>query len=211
MLTQKGYDGVTMRELALKSDVALKTLCDVYGSKDDLLVEAVHDRVVMVFKTAEAAAGGLRGVARLLYFVDSGGHATVATPTLSRAIAPFVVGPVDRFGFVEIYDRCHGSGLRDIEAAGELQPWADVPGIRDRLMIAIAGVLLLWAKEQITTKRLVLETRLAAALVLAPVVTGRAHQLVVDVIRSAYDELYTRKRAIGAPAVRKRRGGAMAA
>ena len=39
-LTEKGYDGVTMEALAERAGVVKKTLYNLYGSKDDLLMAA---------------------------------------------------------------------------------------------------------------------------------------------------------------------------
>jgi AcrR family transcriptional regulator len=207
LLAKRGYDGVTMRELARQSRVATKTLYDVYGSKDELLMVSVKDRVAMVFHAAEAAAGDLTGVARVLYFVERGMHATMVTPKLSRAVAPFVAGPEDHFGMAEIYERCHGRGLREMEAAGELQPWADIPTLLSQLALTVTGVLQLWARDQIKSKHLVVQSQLAAAQVLAPTVRGEALKEVTSTIREIYRGFDVLESGRKSAAARKARGG----
>ncbi len=46
MLDEKGYAGLTMRDLAERAGVAPATLYNLYGGKDELIVEAVHDLMV---------------------------------------------------------------------------------------------------------------------------------------------------------------------
>ena len=43
LIVEHGYDGVTMRELAARSDVALKTLYQQYENKENLLSRAVEE------------------------------------------------------------------------------------------------------------------------------------------------------------------------
>lgn len=54
MIAEKGYSGVTMRELAEKSGVAYKSLYDLYGSKDNLLGKAIEERLRLVLNPSTA-------------------------------------------------------------------------------------------------------------------------------------------------------------
>ena len=83
-----------MREIARRSRrVTLKTLYEITGSKDELLIAAVRDRVNAVFTKAEEKAEGLRGVPRLLHDVDLYSNGVRSTAAFSRAVAPAVGGP----------------------------------------------------------------------------------------------------------------------
>jgi AcrR family transcriptional regulator len=190
LLSECGYDGVTMRDLAKGSGVALKTLYNVYGSKDEVLIASVQDRVAQVFERSFATAGRKRGVSLLLHFVESGGTATIATPTLSKAIAPFVAGPVDRFGFRPIYYRCHKRALDEIALDGDLHPWVTAEEVLDAVFTALTGVLLVWAKEQIGMKYLNLYNRLAVCQVLALMTRDKTLQQVMAIAKTAHKEIY---------------------
>lgn len=196
LLSERGYDGVTMRDLAKSSGVALKTLYNVYGSKDDVLIASVRDRVTQVFERSAVTAGKKRSVSLLLHFVESGGAATIATPTLSKAIAPFVAGPVDRFGFRPIYDRCHKRALDEMALDGDLHPWANSEGVLEAVFTALTGVLLVWAKDQIEMKDLNIYNRLAVCQVLSLMARGDAHRQSMAIAKAAYEEI-RKKRKLG--------------
>lgn len=195
LLATRGYDGITMRDLARMSGVAFKTLYNIYGSKDDLLIASVRDRVAQVFERSAVAAGKKSGISLLLHFVDSASAGTLATPTLSKAIAPLISGPVDKFGLREIFNRCHKRALDDIERAGDFQPWADVESVLDALLTTLRGSLLMWSKEQIETSDLPFHDRLAVCQVLMLTVRGNALRESTAVAKAAFIEIY-RKRSV---------------
>ena len=170
-----------MRELADLSGVTLKTLYDIHGSKDDLLIAAVRERVNAVF-TERDDAEGLRGVARMMYYVDLHSEGVRATTAFSRAVAPLLAGPVDRFGARDMYLRLHGRAFDDIREAGELRAGADPVRLIEALMIAMLGILLVWAREQISTDEFHALNRLTAAQMALPVVTGRSAAAALAVI-----------------------------
>jgi AcrR family transcriptional regulator len=174
-----------MRELADRGGVTLKTLYDIYGSKDDLLIAAVRERVNSVFTEREHAQG-LEGVPRLFYYVDLHSNGIRSTPAFSRAVAPLLAGPVDRFGARELYLRLHGRAFDDIRAAGELRPGADPVRLIEALMITMLGTLLVWAREQISSDELFALNRLTAAQTVLPVVTGASASAATAVIDAFY-------------------------
>lgn len=190
LLSECGYDGVTMRDLAKRSGVALKTLYNVYGGKDEVLIASVQDRVAQVFERSFAAAGRKRGVSLLFHFVESGGAATIATPTLSKAIAPFVAGAADRFGFRPIYYRCHKRALDEMALDGDFHPWVNADEVLDAIFTALTGVLLVWAKDQIGMKYLNVYNRLAVCQVLALVARGKSLQQCMTIAKAAHREIY---------------------
>jgi AcrR family transcriptional regulator len=60
-----GYEALNIRDLAAASGVALKTLYNLYGSKDELLLAAVADLLSDV-QNLEPVAGAEPGIPRLL-------------------------------------------------------------------------------------------------------------------------------------------------
>jgi AcrR family transcriptional regulator len=182
LLTARGVAGVTMRELAQLSGVTLKTLYDIYGSKDALLVAAVRDRAYSVFSTREEAAHGLKGVPRLLYYVDLHSNGVRATTAFSRVVAPLLAGPGDRFGARELYARFHGRALEDIREAGELKPGVDPSRILEALNVTLDALLIVWAKDQISTDELFELNRLTVAQMVLPVVTGESAKAAMAAI-----------------------------
>jgi AcrR family transcriptional regulator len=186
LLTDRGAAGVTMREIAHRSGVTLKTLYDIYGSKDELLVAAVRERVNAVFTKAEEVSEGLKGVPRLLHYVDLHSDGVRATQAFSRAVAPLLAGPVDRFGSEEVYIRFHGAALNDVREAGELRAGADPVRIVQVLMLTMTGTLQIWAKDQVSADEMFALNRLIAAQTVLPVVTGESARAAAAVVDQYY-------------------------
>lgn len=55
MLAEAGYDGLSMRELAARANVAVSTIYTAFGSKDDLIYEASSDLYQQSFSPASAS------------------------------------------------------------------------------------------------------------------------------------------------------------
>ena len=84
-----GYDALTMKDLAQASEVSVKTLYNLYGSKDELLLAAVVDLLGFLAEqsTVQAAAPG---IARLRANLEAVSAQVVANPayadTMARAL-----------------------------------------------------------------------------------------------------------------------------
>lgn len=70
LIGTKGVDGLTMRELADKSGVALATLYNIYGSKDVLVSYAVNDFFEKILETGVVASPGKTTLERMLGLLD---------------------------------------------------------------------------------------------------------------------------------------------
>ena len=55
LMADRGYDGVTMRELAEKSLVSVPTLYNLFGGKNKLLFAAVESYFLDLMRNAERA------------------------------------------------------------------------------------------------------------------------------------------------------------
>lgn len=66
----KGVDGLTMRELAEKSDVALATLYNIFGSKDVLVGYAVNDFLEGILDLSVQKAPKKASLEKLLLVLD---------------------------------------------------------------------------------------------------------------------------------------------
>jgi AcrR family transcriptional regulator len=65
-ITAAGYDGINVRDVAAASGVALKTLYNLYGSKDELMLAAVAELLSDV-QQLEHVAGAEPGIPGTLH------------------------------------------------------------------------------------------------------------------------------------------------
>jgi len=85
-ITAVGYDGINVRDVAAASGVALKTLYNLYGSKDELLLAAVAEMLSDV-RNLEAVAGAEPGIPRLLAHTQAIAAQIVETPAYADTMA----------------------------------------------------------------------------------------------------------------------------
>lgn len=146
-LTEKGYDGVTMNELAERAGVVRKTLYNLYGSKDDLLLAAISE-VIDGYRGEALSAE--RGIASIVASRMAGARQVVATPEYAEAMARALMQAEAGHALVKILLKNavadHVVDLDAAQADGELEPYVDVPQLAEQIVGQSWGVLLLWIK-----------------------------------------------------------------
>ena len=70
LIAERGYEGVTMRDLAAESGVATKTLYLQYGNKENLLTTAVEDLHRTVYSEIDDTSIE-NGFDRLFFIIES--------------------------------------------------------------------------------------------------------------------------------------------
>ena len=153
-ISKVGYDALTMKDLAESSEVSIKTLYNLYSSKDELLMAAVADLLADLAKqplVLEAKAG----IPRLLARVEATSAQVVATPeyaeTMARAL--FQAGRDNRLVDV-LLNGTRRSVLAQLQVAaaeGDLLPGLDL----EQTATVLAGhqwsVVLMWSKGLVAT------------------------------------------------------------
>lgn len=81
-----GYEALNIRDLAAASGVALKTLYNLYGSKDELLLTAVAELLDDV-QRLEQVASAEPGIPRYLAHTEAVARQIVATPAYADTMA----------------------------------------------------------------------------------------------------------------------------
>ncbi|MBI1178945.1 MAG: TetR family transcriptional regulator [Alphaproteobacteria bacterium] len=177
LIVAKGYEAVTMDDLAATSGVAKKTLYDIYGSKEALLAACVDQRVSEVFTRIEAALTG-RGVERLLAILARTAEAVMQEPLLQRALEPVLLSHLSQFDVVRVFRELHKGCLLEIAAAEEWDPAVDVDFIARNLLVDHIALENWWAAGIIDGDELRAFSLLNACRILLPVTRGAARRTV---------------------------------
>ncbi len=85
-INKVGYSALTMKDIALASDVSIKTLYNLYSSKDELLLAAVADLLTDLANLPDVV-DAKPGINRLLARLAGSGQQVVATPAYAEAMA----------------------------------------------------------------------------------------------------------------------------
>ena len=158
-LSELGYDGINMRDLAAAADVSPTTLYNLYENKDVLVLSALQDQLEQMARQAEAHPED--GLTYLLEISRAISQQIQETPRWADAIARllFQASPEDPISRTLLIDTlaARRAALEAMRQAGELNPDADTAALARSLMGAIWSTLLLWTKSVITLEVLPVE------------------------------------------------------
>jgi AcrR family transcriptional regulator len=137
LVATRGYEGLTMRELAQAARVAVPTLYNLFGSKDAILVAELEAQAREI--AAHLPDGGDSFFARGMAAFETGMRLVETAPDLYRAVMQmFLTSPESagmRHRLEDGYIAIMASNLHAAKAAGQLADWAD-PDIVARHMFA---------------------------------------------------------------------------
>jgi AcrR family transcriptional regulator len=188
LVSERGYDGLTMRDLARAARVSVPTLYNLFGSKDAILVaelEAMTASILIQLAPMPASASFFaRGQAAF----DAGQRLIEDSPEFFRAVTRmFLTSPesgemrrrADE-GFVAIMR----ANLAAAKAAGQLADWADPDTVARHGLMLYNANFLRWAIGEIDLVELRAIATSAMCHLLAGVARGEYAADVDAVMRS---------------------------
>jgi AcrR family transcriptional regulator len=149
LIAEKGYDGLTMRDLARASGVSDKTLYNLFTSKDRLVLSAVADLLDAIGQRV-AGCDPAAGLATLLQYSDCMMQQVLDTPAYAQAMATSLFQADARSPLVGVLlssnERFLRRELRHALQRKELVADVDPPVLARLLGAHMWGVLLMWNK-----------------------------------------------------------------
>ena len=150
LIADRGYEGVTMRELAEKSLVSVPTLYNLFGGKNELLfaaVESYFDRLL----GGEGRAGTEEGLSKLLSLIETVSRETVRHAAYMRALMGFFGGPGASAGLLELVARELTNqlveALEQMQRQRQLAAWVDPQALSERLTGQLTIVTFEWSQR----------------------------------------------------------------
>ena len=176
LVAERGYDGLTMRDLARAARVSVPTLYNLFGSKDAILVAELETWAGRI--AARLPMGGDSFFARGMAGFEAGMQLLEEAPEMHRAIMRMAMtspesSPMRRRaeeGFIAIM----AGNLAAAKAAGQLADWAEPAIVARHLFAHHMALFLGWAIGELD-----LATFRTAAL------SGTCH-LLIGVARGAF-------------------------
>lgn len=155
LVAQRGYDGLTMRELAQAARVAVPTLYNLFGSKDAILIAELEEQTKEIAATLAAATASADSFfARGMAAFEFGQRLVESAPELYRAVMQmFLTSPesVDvRLRLQAGYIAIMASNLAAAKAAGQLADWADPQVVARHMFELYMASFLSWAADELT-------------------------------------------------------------
>ncbi len=154
-ISRRGYDGLTMRGLASAASVALKTLYNLYSSKDELLFAAVGD-LLQNLQALPEVADAEPGLPRSLAYTRVLGETILRESGYADAMAQALFQSAGSNRLVDILLRDSvevlSTALLAAESQGELLPGTDTTATARRLVASQWGTVMLWQKGLLELK-----------------------------------------------------------
>lgn len=148
-ITRVGYDAITMQQLAGASDVSTKTLYNLYGSKDELLLAAVAELLGNLEHHPRVLAAPA-GIPALLAFTEVICEQIVETPRYAEVMAKSLFQADRDHRLVEVLlgntQKVAGNALEIAAEQGCLREGVDIAVLSNLLAGHQWGLVLMWSK-----------------------------------------------------------------
>jgi AcrR family transcriptional regulator len=191
LISEKGYEGVTMRDLARESGVAPKTLYHQFENKEKLLRTAVEERFRYLYQVIDDAQIA-KGVDRLFHILDSVAKTTAENVAYARALAP-LLGSAENSTFTLIRKRTYRRAIEQIAAEGDFLDWVDVEVLATLVFRQVNPIYLSSWMARTSGRVATHVVKLDICLILAAVTRGYTHDKVIHTARQLQQELRGRE------------------
>lgn len=146
LIAQRGYDEITVKDLAEACRVSVPTIYNTFGGKDELIGEAVRTNFAQVMSRVEADVTET-GWHRLLALVEQSAAEMNRLPEYHRSLIGYFAATIGGRGLSETIARLLAAeiegALGEMRAARQLVDWIDLSVLAQQ----IAGVCVIAAVE----------------------------------------------------------------
>jgi len=208
LIAARGYDGLTMRELARESRVSVPTLYNLFGGKRALLLGELEETFAAV-ATAVEQARGTSFVERALAACDAGNRDLLSVPRYTRELVHlFLVSEETRplrQATANRYIAMMVAVLAEAQAAGDVAAWVDPSVLARRMFAHYEHTMIQWAQEELDADGFQAATRFGMCVMLRAVARGRTARELEQRLRALQTVL--RPGAAARRRSRARKGG----
>lgn len=188
LIGERGYRGVTMRELASSCRVSVPTLYNLFGGKNELLAAAVESHLRSLLAGVPARTGR-RGHRRALALIEQCGKEVAREPSYHRSLIEAFAGaretgPLQVALTVELSEALSGA-LAEMQGDGHLEAWADCRLMAGHMTAACISASVVWAMGGLGDDALGASMVYAACMMLLGVAIGPARREIERRARAA--------------------------
>ena len=180
-LDSRGLTALTMQNIADTSDVSLKTLYNLFGSRELLLLEAAWE-LLDNLEVSGAVQYAKPGISRLMAYTEGAIQGFEYTPEYARVIVSILLraerdDPTARVQLGRVQQVALNSLTAAVEQE-ELRDDLDLVALSDLICANQWGVVLLWEKGMLGLAQLAAQTSLSHHLTLTPLCIGKRKLLM---------------------------------
>jgi len=194
LIGERGFDAVTMRDLAEQGLVSVPTLYALFGSKNELLLAAVEsyfaDLIGKVGVTQSEA-----GLPRIISIVETLSSETPRHAAYARSLMSIMGDASENHGGLNdlVVGRLSSelaNALDDMQEKRQLAGWADPRPLAERLAGQISITIFAWAHHQLSDEELRGTLLYGVSLTLLGLARGRAAKDLEALVREHQTTAY---------------------
>jgi len=186
LIAEKGYDGVTMRELADLSLVSVPTLYNLFGGKNELLFAAVESYFAELLGAVGLVDAG-EGLDRILFLSKLLGRETPRHAQHARSLMGSFGNISDAGGIHELVAQQLtaqlGMALDEMQGSRQLVAWAETGPLAERLASQLSITMFEWAREQLSDDGLLSAMLYGSSVTLLGLARGEAAAELEGLVR----------------------------
>ena len=186
LVTEKGYDGLKMRELAEVSGVTTKTLYHQFGSKEKLIFIAVEERYRHIYQAIDDAVID-KGIDRLYYIIETVAKVTRNNIAYARGLAT-ILSTKDSV-FTSIRMGTYRKAIDQIQAEGDFVNWVDHDLLNRIIYRQVNPLYTPWWYDEFSLTNTVNIAKLDIGMVLRSVTEGYTFEKTTETIKKLMKEM----------------------
>jgi len=194
LIAERGYDAVTMRDLAEHGLVSVPTLYALFGSKNELLFAAVESYFADLLGKVEVVESQ-KGLPKIISLAETLGRETPRHAAYARSVISFIGDGSENTGGItdlvtgQLFNELIGA-LEEMQAERQLVAWADPRPLAERLAGQISITTFAWALHQISDEGLRAVMLYGTAVTLLGLARGRAAKDLEALLREHQGAAY---------------------
>jgi len=153
LLTEEGFEAVTVRRIAERSGHAVQTVYNLVGPRDEAIVQAISEYTRYVGRTASPEPGD---PAALTEIIDRWLQSVEAAPDFCREVSR-IYFTRSRSIFYDFRD-CELKGMHKLlvqqQKCGVIRPEVNLRDLAEQLVLFASGLCLEWADRPFPTEQL---------------------------------------------------------
>jgi AcrR family transcriptional regulator len=171
LMAERGYEGVTMRDLSKRTGISTRTLYEMYGGKDALLGEAFRGRLRIVFERIEQAID-VKALEHLVRMNSAIVASIAGSENFSRAYASVLASNKISIYTIETPVAHFLGCLEEIRDQGDFLDWADLQLTARRLLMGQNALMIQWGNGTVSIGNLESLYMMSMCEILIPLTTG---------------------------------------
>jgi len=157
LITERGFEAVTMRDLAEQGLVSVPTLYVLFGSKNELLLAAVKSYFTDLLGKVEVVRSE-SGLSRILSLAETLSRETPRHADYARSLMDFIGTATETSGLNDFVMVRLGTeltaALEQMQKKRQLAAWAETRPLGERLAGQMSMTIFAWARHRLSDEEL---------------------------------------------------------